>query len=122
MTINHLHLKVSDVSKSVEFYCSMFGFKEKVKFSDDFIFLQDESGFDLALDKIETVKLLPQGVHFGFALDSKQKVIELLQSFKTKYKSLLKSSEIKDNGSWGDFNCVDPDGYNIQVYWDVDLH
>ncbi len=122
MTINHLHLKVSDVGRSVEFYCSMFGFREKVKFSDDFLFLQDESGFDLALDRVESVKPMPDGIHFGFALDSRKKVEDLLEKFKTKYPRLLEQTEIKDNGSWGDFGCVDPDGHHIQIYWDVDLH
>ena len=122
MTINHLHLKVADIGKSIAFYSAVFGFKEKVKFSDKFYFLQDPSAFDLALDEIENVKPLPPGVHFGFALKTKTDVEALLNKIKAAYPTLLESQEIRDHGSWGDFNCMDPDGHPIQVYWDVDLH
>jgi len=121
MTINHLHLKVADIQKSIAFYTSLFGFREKVKFSDKFYFLQDSSGFDLALDEKSEVLPLPPGFHFGFALQNREQVIAALEKFRSAYPELLHGG-LNEHGSWGDFNCTDPDGYAIQVYWDVDLH
>ncbi len=122
MTINHLHLKVTDIQKSIAFYSSIFGFKEKVKFSDDFYFLQDSAQFDLALVQLKEVKALPEGVHFGVALKTREEVVGLLEKMKAQYPSLLLDSTLNDKGTWGDFNCTDPDGYPIPVYWDVNLH
>lgn len=122
MTINHLHLKVADIGKSIAFYTTLFGFKEKAKLSDKFYFLQDESGFDLALDETEVVKPLPDGVHFGFAFKTRAEVQALLEKAKETYPMLLSDQDLKDHGTWGDFSCTDPDGHPIQVYWDVDLH
>ena len=121
MTINHLHLKTRNLEESVKFY-SLFGFKEKVRITKTLLFLQDEAGFDLALDQVDFVEELPKGVHFGFALKSRNDVESVLGLLKQSYPHLLSHNEIRDNGSWGDIELTDPDGYPIQIYWDVDLH
>ncbi len=73
MAFYHLHIKVADVQASLEFYRQIFGFKEKVKFSDDFLFAQGETGFDLAIAQTkDQVKPLPDGVHLGFCPGTKQ--------------------------------------------------
>ncbi len=119
----HLHIKVADVQASLEFYREIFGFKEKVKFSEDFLFAQDPAGFDLAIAKAkEPVRALPEGVHFGFCPGTRDAVVEKFQKMKRLYPQFLADDAIQDRGNWGDFNCTDPDGYPIQVYWDEGLH
>ncbi len=122
MALTHLHLKVADVQKTISFYKELFGFKEKVKFSDDFYFLQDESGFDMAIAGADgKVPLLPKGVHFGFRVESKAELTQAFDKAKASYPKLLKENQINDHDKWADFNCDDPDGYPIQVYWDPNL-
>jgi catechol 2,3-dioxygenase-like lactoylglutathione lyase family enzyme len=101
MTLNHLHLKVANIQNSIAFYTRMFGFREKVKFSEVFYFLQDEAGFDLALDQVASVMPLPAGVHFGFALKDKGEVLALLEKMKANYPGLLLNPELNDHGVLG---------------------
>ena len=88
MTINHLHLKTRNLEESAKFY-SLFGFKEKVRITETFLFLQNEAGFDLALDQVDSIERLPNGVHFGFALKSRSDVERILCLLKQTYPHLL---------------------------------
>lgn len=121
MDLNHLHLMVADLERSKAFYADLFGFKEKQRYGPDLLFIQNSSGFDLALTPTSNVERLPKGIHFGFSVPGRSQLDELFQTVKRLYPAHLKSERPQDHGDWGTFTCADPDGYTIEVYWDQNL-
>jgi catechol 2,3-dioxygenase-like lactoylglutathione lyase family enzyme len=114
MQLNHLHLHVADVARAAAFYGRAFGLTEHV-WRDDILFLRDDAGMDLALAPGEPGEL-PAWFHFGFRLESPDAVRDLharLASDAVPFSAPL--SEAPDF-VW--FRCRDPDGHDIEVYWE----
>ncbi|XOV84898.1 MAG: VOC family protein [bacterium] len=113
--LNHLHLRVHDVIESRAFYIKHFGFVEHTRHGE-VVFLRDTSdGVDLALAPAEKVEKMPDWFHFGFRLASPDEVVEL-------YQKLLKADHVSHTLETYDdfvfFRCKDPDGYEVEVYWE----
>jgi catechol-2,3-dioxygenase len=119
--LNHLHLLVKDLGKSKEFYCELFDFSENASYGPELLFLQNKSGFDLALTPVDKSVKLPEGIHFGFSLNSKEELDAFYQKAKELYPEKI-NEEPRDHNSWGVFTCSDPDGYILELYWDEQLH
>jgi catechol 2,3-dioxygenase-like lactoylglutathione lyase family enzyme len=120
MDLNHLHLMVRDVARSRKFYEAMFGFKEKIWYGDDLLFLRNEHGFDLALSPSPNPEKMPNGVHYGFSVKEPRKLAEIYKQGNELYPECF-PTEPKDYGDWGTLVCQDPDGYNFEIYWDMNL-
>lgn len=120
MDLNHLHLMVRDIGKSKEFYETLFGFKEKIWYGPNLLFLQNSSGFDLALTPTANPIPLPEGVHYGFSVSRKTQLDEFYSIGTQKYPNLFKEKP-RDHGNWGTLLCSDPDGYSFEIYWDENL-
>lgn len=118
MTLNHIHIGTKDLKKSQSFYESFFGFKKKFDHGDG-VFLEDNSGFLIAIDPVDSVPTLPDWFHLGFCLDNKDQV-------KKKYNQMKEQGVefSKDYQEYGEdaaaFYALDPDGYKIEVSWHND--
>ena len=78
MELNHLHLNSADVEQTAAFYARWFGFRRH-KLVDDgaLLFMRNERDFDLALSNEGEERALPKWFHFGFRLDSAERVRSL---------------------------------------------
>jgi len=115
MQLNHLHLHVADVARSQAFYCKYFGLREQV-WHGRILFMTDDHGFDLALAPCDEVERFPPWFHFGFRLDSAERVRQLAGELEAA--SIRLVQELEEDDGLVSFRCVDPDGYTIEVYWE----
>jgi lactoylglutathione lyase len=119
MNLNHMHLSVPDVELARLFYERYFEFK--FAFAEDtgkMVFLKNPSGFLLAIHQMKDGEHVefPAWFHFGFSLDSAQKVKELYERLKqdeVEFERDLKISE-----KWANFYCWAPGRYRLEVSWD----
>jgi catechol 2,3-dioxygenase-like lactoylglutathione lyase family enzyme len=121
MHLKHLHLMVKDIKISQKFYQDLFGFKEKIWYGDDLLFLQNSDGFDLALTPCDKVVPLPKGVHYGFTVTDSSFLENLYKNGKNAFPDCFQKAPA-NYGDWGTLICQDPDGYNFEIYWDKNLH
>jgi catechol 2,3-dioxygenase-like lactoylglutathione lyase family enzyme len=115
MDLNHLHLHVRNVDRSKRFYESYFGFRERVRHGN-ILFLRNASGFDLALVPDRTPLSFPEWFHFGFRLGGARAVRMLHDHMSSKGGQV---QDIEEYPGYMTFRCADPDGYGIEVYWEV---
>ena len=116
MNINHLHLKVASVDKAQAFYARFFGLRPSV-WHGDMLFMRDEAGMDLALAPAVDAEPLPSWFHFGFRLPDADAVKRLhgeMQAAGVPMKAPL----MTDDEDLTFFRCLDPDGHDIEVYWE----
>lgn len=115
MTLNHIHIGVTHVGRSKEFYESFFGFRKKFDHEDG-VFLEDSEGFLLAIDPVKEKPKFPSWFHIGFCLNSKQRVKEIYESMRSRGVEFAKPyQEFGDDAAA--FYCLDPDGYKIEISW-----
>jgi catechol-2,3-dioxygenase len=115
VNLNHLHLKVGSVERSRSFYEKYFGLAEFVRHGD-ILFMRDGAGMDLALAPMTEAVTPPSWLHFGFRLDTADEVERL-------HATLLSANvpmrqPISRYDDLVSFRCLDPDGYDIEVYWE----
>jgi catechol 2,3-dioxygenase-like lactoylglutathione lyase family enzyme len=115
MQVNHLHLRVSDIARSREFYERFFGLREHV-WHGDVLFMTDEARFDLALAPGDRDERFPPWFHFGFRLASGAHVRHLFDHLTRAGATIVQALEEHDDLVC--FRCADPDGYVIEVYWE----
>ena len=115
MDLNHLHLHVRDVERSHRFYHIWFGLDHRVRHGD-ILFLSNPDGFDLALAPDPDPQPLPAWWHFGFRLASADHVRRLHRRMCDAGVSLTRP--LADDPDYITFQCADPDGYRIEVYWE----
>jgi len=116
-TINHLHIKVLDLGVSEDYYVSNFGFRKAfdVNKPDRKIrFLNNQSGFVLALETNEEDWTMPSWFHFGIKLATGSEVKAAYQALTSSAVGVL--GEVEERGPLTSFVAVDPDGYHIQVF------
>lgn len=116
MDINHIHLAVRDIEKSIEFYSANFGFRHRVD-HDKCVFMTNDDGFDLALDpEIEPVAF-PKWFHIGSRMKTPDEVKSLFEKINSNSpENIRRALEVYDDFVF--FRCVDPDGHEIEVYWE----
>jgi catechol 2,3-dioxygenase-like lactoylglutathione lyase family enzyme len=120
MNLNHLHLMVKDIKRSQAFYETMFGFKEKISYGKDLLFMQNAEGFNLALTPTDKVQPLPPGVHYGFLISERAQMDEMYQRGQKLFAECFTATP-QDRGNWATLVCKDPDGYQLELYWDPNL-
>jgi len=116
MNINHLHLKVGSVEKAQGFYARFFGLRPSV-WHGDMLFMRDEAGMDLALAPAANAEPLPDWFHFGFRLESAAAVTRLHGEM-AEAGVPMKTGLTTDGEELTFFRCLDPDGHDIEVYWE----
>lgn len=116
MDLNHLHLHVRDIAASRRFYEKYFGFHRERINEGDFVIVQNDDGFDLALALDGPAPIMPQWFHFGFRLANADAVRELYKQMNSDGIEIFK--ELGGYDDYVTFRCADPDGYVIEVYWE----
>jgi catechol 2,3-dioxygenase-like lactoylglutathione lyase family enzyme len=117
MKLNHLHINVPNVKTARNFYEDFLDFTLLFEHEPG-VFLQDESGFQLALDPLEEGESinLPSWFHFGFCVESAEKVKEIYE--KMKAGGVEFSREYKEFGKdAANFYCVAPGPYQMEITW-----
>ena len=118
--IGHMHLKVSDLKKSEQFYTKLLGLKISERIGKYLFLTLGKKHHDLALQEIGTnaVKLSENSVglyHFAMEAKNMEALAELY--FKLK-KEKIDFSPI-DHGISKALYFSDPDGNGIEVYVDT---
>jgi catechol 2,3-dioxygenase-like lactoylglutathione lyase family enzyme len=112
----HLNLTVSDLDRSVAFYRRWFGFTAPPRtYPDGTVFLGNEDGFDLALHPGALTGPPSRTVHFGFRSAEADPVRTLLGDLVA---ADVTVTERHDTDDYVSLKCLDPDGYEIEVYWE----
>ena len=121
--MRHIALKVRDIAKAKSFYQNMFGMEVVWQPDPENVYLS--SGYDnIALHQ------LPAGVaaiaaeqqldHFGFIVESIERVKELEEQFRSAGVTIVHPFKIHRDGS-ASFYCADPDGIVIQMLFEPQL-
>lgn len=110
----HLNLTVSDLERSEAFYARWFGFDQRPEtVSDGTRFIRNGDGFDLALHPGVPPAAPAPTVHFGFRTVDANEVRSLLAALRDADVPL---TEVHDEPGYVSLKCLDPDGYEIEVY------
>lgn len=115
MTINHIHLGTKDLRLSVQFYEKYFGFKKKYDHGEG-IFLENSSGFLIAIDPVNELPVFPDWYHIGFCLKSENEVYEMYEKMKLGEVQIVRDMRASPN-EFASFYVKDPDGNKIEISW-----
>ena len=117
MHLNHLGLTVRDQQRSLAFYEVYFQFDKATArtYPDGTVIVCNPDGFDLALHAGE-IPAQSSFLHFGFALASPDDVHTLLARMSADGIQIVERDDEPDLVS---FKCHDPDGWRIEVYWEL---
>ena len=97
------------------FYEQIFDFKEDFVCDENEVFLRNSFDFVLGLERVDEPETLPKWFHFGFDAKSESKLHQVLNKMKELGYPILR--EIQDFGDSVNFYCTDPDGTQIEVYF-----
>lgn len=121
MRIGHVHLKIRDIKKSVDFYKTYLDMEVTENLNNSFVFMSaGDMHHELALQEVGKNAVLPGRHHVGlyhvaFEVPNKQALIETYQKIK---QNGIDVYPVDHRISWAlYFN--DPDGNGIEVYWDT---
>jgi len=115
MRPNHVHLHVRDLEASRAFYRGWFKLSDGPDFGEGLLFLRSADGFDLALSLDPEPESLPEWFHWGFKAEDRSKVREAYQRMVAQGVSITR--ELLEDDEIVSFRCADPDGHNIEIYW-----
>lgn len=117
MRLNHLNLRVADPAMCRDFYVTHFGFRPAFEAEGGF-FLRSDDGFLLALVPPADHRPLPDGFHVGFGTTSPAEVTELHSRLHTAGVSATAVDDHRPEEDYVTFRCWDPDGTEVEVFWD----
>ena len=121
-TIGHVHLKVSNLERAVQFYTDIMGFEETVRYGDSAAFLS-VGGYHhhLGLNTWESAGASPPPqratglYHFAILLPTRK---ELARTFKRLLDHNVQIDGASDHGVSEAIYLHDPDHNGIEIYWD----
>jgi catechol 2,3-dioxygenase-like lactoylglutathione lyase family enzyme len=119
--IRHIALKVTDVKRSKAFYRENFGMEVVWEPDPENAYLS--SGIDnLALHEASIAVAATDSRldHFGFLVESIERVRELEKEFETRGVKIVHPFKLHRDGS-ASFYCADPDGIIIQMLYEPHL-
>lgn len=110
--VNHLHLLVADLTRSVSFYRTAFEFEERYTSAAGVVFLRSPAGGSLALEQVSADRLPGLG-HFGFSLSDGSAVTAVVARVVASGGGVVEQGELMT----GDPHAVvtDPDGHVIRL-------
>ncbi|MGA2549615.1 MAG: VOC family protein [Burkholderiaceae bacterium] len=115
MNLKHLHIHVRNRQEAVKFYADWFGLNVS-RSGEAMTFMTDEEGFELTLMDDSAPYPMPAWFHFGFRLATGEAVADLYHRMERG--SVTLSKGLYEDESLVSFRCADPDGYNVEVYWE----
>jgi catechol 2,3-dioxygenase-like lactoylglutathione lyase family enzyme len=111
----HINLTVADVNRSTRFYRQWLGFLPGERtYADGTVFIRDEEGTDLAFHS-GLSSPPPRTFHFGFRRGSPETVRQLYARTR---REQIEVTEFEDEPDIVSVKFLDPDGYEIEVYWE----
>lgn len=117
LPLMHLNLDVADVERSIAFYRTWFGFSgEPRTYPDGTVFISNSDQFDLALHPASPPSPPAPAVHFGFRSPRAEDVRHLRERLQG---AGIEITEAYDEDHFVNLKCLDPDGYEIEVYWEA---
>lgn len=117
MDLDHLNLRVRDADACREFYERHFGFRLAFE-ADGGWFLRNDEGFTLALVPVEQHRDLPDGFHIGFGLPDADAVAAMRARLTAAGVAAADVEDHRPREQYVTFRCWDPDGTEIEVYWE----
>lgn len=123
MHIGHVHLKVSDIEKSLKFYRDLLGFQVTARYGDQAVFLSD-NGYHhhIGLNTWDSKGASPAPVghtglyHVAIVFETRQK---LAQTVKRLFDAGYPISGASNHGVSHAVYLADPDQNGIELYWDL---
>jgi len=113
---DHLGMPVRALWRSRQFYSAYFGFDPATaqEYEDSTVIIRNADGFDLALHPVGHVEPSPVCLHVGFkaAMPADVRLLE-----RTEADGVTVVAQ-NDDAAYIGFNCRDPDGHRIEVYWE----
>jgi catechol 2,3-dioxygenase-like lactoylglutathione lyase family enzyme len=115
MHLFYLCLPVRDVHRSQNFYARYFGFGADPGAQPEpgEVALRNADGFELTL-RTDEIVTLPHGLHFGFRTEKAGAARACRARLAADNVPIAGEYEAPSKVS---FQCVDPDGYRVEVYW-----
>lgn len=117
MRLRHLNLRVRDAGRCREFYVRHFGFEPAFE-AEGGHFLRDADGFLLAVVPAQEHVALPVGFHIGFTLPEPEEVFAMRGRLAADGVAVGAVDDLRPGEDYVTFRCADPDGTEIEVYWD----
>jgi catechol 2,3-dioxygenase-like lactoylglutathione lyase family enzyme len=118
MDLDHLNLRVRDAVACRDFYERWFGFQLAFE-ADGGYFVRNGSGFLLALVPTEPHRELPPGFHVGFSQASAEAVAQLRAQMTADEVPVGELEDSRPDEDYVTFRCWDPDGTEIEVFWEA---
>lgn len=115
--LTHIHLMVRDLQRSLDFYQTVFGMKERFRAGSKLVFLNTPGSNDvIALH--QAAESEPTGVsgsilHFGLQLDNKSELDDAITEVEGAGGTLKKRGEFAPGIPFA--YVADPDGYEIEL-------
>jgi catechol 2,3-dioxygenase len=120
--IGHVHLKVSDIQKSLDFYCGLLGFELMATYGTDAAFIS-AGGYHhhIGLNTWQS-KGAPPAAEFGVGLYHTAILYptrkDLAVIFDRLYKAKYPLTGVSDHGVSEALYLNDPDNNGVELYWD----
>ena len=121
MKIGHVHLKIRDMKRSVDFYRQYLGMEITEQLGDAMVFMSAGTMYhELALQAVGPDAPLPRRhdvglYHIAFEVPDKQSFVEAFQTLKD---GGINTYPVDHRISWALY-FSDPDGNGIEIYWDT---
>jgi catechol 2,3-dioxygenase len=120
--VGHVHLKVSDLKKSLEFYRGLLGFELTMMYGDQAAFLS-AGGYHhhIGLNTWHSLNAPPAPeravglYHTAFLYPTRKDLAKILDRIRRAYYPLTGAS---DHGVSEALYLDDPDGNGVELYWD----
>jgi catechol 2,3-dioxygenase-like lactoylglutathione lyase family enzyme len=117
LRLRHLNLRVADPGACRDFYSRHFGFRPAFD-AEGGHFLRGDDGFLLALVPTDPHVALPDGFHVGFGAGSPEDVVQAHGALAAAGGRVGEVEDHRPDEDYVTFRCWDPDGTEVEVYWD----
>jgi catechol 2,3-dioxygenase-like lactoylglutathione lyase family enzyme len=114
--LNHVNLRVRDAERCRDFYQQHFGFAPAFE-ADGGYFMRNDDGFLLAVIPVAAHQSLPDGFHIGFGVSSPEDVGGLHRDLSAAGARTADLEDCRPGEEYVTFRCWDPDGTEIEVFW-----
>ena len=116
LPVLHLNLVVTDLERSLAFYEEHFGFTRHAEYGDGTVFVRNAQGFDLGLKPGAPSTMPAPTMHFGFRAPHPEAVRALRDEL---HRTGAPFTEESDEDDFVGCKVLDPDGYEIEIYWEA---
>jgi catechol 2,3-dioxygenase-like lactoylglutathione lyase family enzyme len=116
LSVLHLNLLVADLDRSVAFYEHCFGFHPHATYGDGTVFVRNAQGFDLGLKPGAPGAMPAPTMHFGFRATDPDAVRSMRDEL---HRMGAPFTEESDEDDFVGCKVLDPDGYEIEIYWEA---